>query len=131
MIKIILGALAYIIPSMPWGYFWHLSVFKKTYDKWKYFGDDKSVPLAFVAMVIQGAILSAGYVLLPVEHRSVENIVAYVSVMGIFFWSRVVIPSMAQHAPTRNLAFFLLETAYIVGQFTLFGILLWVVYWFV
>src|ERR1700761_4355630 len=80
-----------------------------------YFGDNKSVPLAFVAMVIQGTILSAAYALLPVEHRSVGNVVAYVSVMGIFFWSRVVVPSMAQHAPTRNAAFFFLETAYLVG----------------
>lgn len=51
MIKIILGALAYIVPSMPWGYFWHLRVFKK---EWEYFGTGPSVPLAFIAMVIQG-----------------------------------------------------------------------------
>jgi hypothetical protein len=130
MIQIVLGALAYIIPSMPWGYFWHLSIFKKTYDKWEYFGDDKSVPLAFVAMVIQGTILSLAYALLPVEHRSVGHVVVYVSVMGIFFWSRVVVPSMAQHAPTRNAAFFFLETAYLVGQYALFGALLYVVYLF-
>ena len=61
MIKIILGALAYILPSMPWGYFWHLSVFKKQYDKWQYFPAGRSVPLAFIAMVIQGTILSVAY----------------------------------------------------------------------
>ena len=131
MIKIVLGALAYIIPSMPWGYFWHLRVFKKKYDEWEYFGTGPSVPLAFIAMVIQGTILSVAYALLPVEHTSVVNIFSFVSIMGIFFWSRVVVPSMARHAPTRKSAFFFLETAYLVGQYALFGALLCVVYLFV
>ena len=131
MIKIILGALAYILPSMPWGYFWHLKVFKKNYDKWQYFGPAPSVPLAFLAMFIQGTILSVAYALLPIEHASVVNIFAFVSVMGIFFWSRVVVPSMASHVTTRTPGFFFLETAYLVGQYALFGALLCVVYLFV
>ena len=128
MIKIILGALAYILPSMPWGYFWHLSVFKKQYDKWQYFPADRSVPLAFIAMVIQGTILSVTYAILPVEHASIANIFIFASIMGIFFWSRVVVPSMAQYPTTRKPGFFFLETAYLVGQYALFGALLCVVY---
>ena len=128
MIKIILGALAYIIPSMPWGYFWHLKVFNKKYQKWEYFGTAPSVPLAFLAMVIQGTILSVVYALLPVEHTSRVNVFYFVSIMGVFFWSRVVVPSMARHAPTRKMSFFFLETAYLVGQYALFGAFLWLVY---
>jgi hypothetical protein len=131
MIKIILGALAYILPSMPLGYFWHLTVFKKQYDKWQYFPSDRSVPLAFIAMVIQGTILSVAYALLPIEHTSVANIFAFAVIMGIFFWSRVVVPSMAQYPTTRTPGFFFLETAYLVSQYALFGALLYVVYLFV
>ena len=131
MIKIILGALAYILPSMPWGYFWHLKVFKKNYDKWQYFGPAPSVPLAFLAMFIQGTILSVAYSLLPIEHASVVNIFAFASIMGIFFWSRVVVPSMASHVTTRTPGFFFLETAYLIGQYALFGFFLCVVYLFV
>ena len=131
MMKIILGALAYIIPSMPWGYFWHLRVFKKSYEKWQFFGLNPSVPLAFIAMVIQGTILSVLYARLPIEHASVVNVFTFVSIMGIFFWSRVVVPSMASNAPSRTLGFFFLETAYLVGQYALFGALLCVVYLFV
>lgn len=131
MIRIVLGALAYIVPSMPWGYFWHLSVFKKAYDRWEYFGPDRSVPLAFMAMIIQGTILSTAYAMLPVDHASLANIVKYVSVMGVFFWSRVVVPSMAQHPTTRKPGFFFLETAYLVGQYALFGTGLSLVYFFV
>ena len=128
MITIILGALAYILPSMPLGYFWHLTVFKKQYDKWQYFPADRSVPLAFIAMVIQGTILSVTYAILPVEHASIANIFIFASIMGIFFWSRVVVPSMAQYSTTRKPGFFFLETAYLVGQYALFGALLCVVY---
>ncbi len=128
MIKIILGALAYILPSMPLGYFWHLTVFKKQYDNWQYFPADRSVPLAFIAMVIQGTILSVTYAILPVEHASIANIFIFASIMGIFFWSRVVVPSMAQHPTTRKPGFFFLETAYVIGQYALFGAFLCVVY---
>ena len=131
MIKIILGALAYIIPSMPFGYYWHLRVFKKNYDKWQFFGTAPSVPLAFTAMVIQGIILSVVYARLPIEHTSVLNIFTFVSIMGIFFWSRVVIPSMASNVPARTIGFFFLETTYLVGQYALFGAFLCIVYLFV
>jgi len=129
--KIILGALAYIIPSMPWGYFWHMSMFKKSYDKWQFFGTAPSVPLAFSAMVIQGIILSVAYALLPIEHKSVAHIFTFVSIMGVFFWSRVVVPSMASNVHARTIGFFFLETTYLVGQYALFGALLCVVYLFV
>ncbi|MDR3678749.1 MAG: hypothetical protein P4L41_02210 [Flavipsychrobacter sp.] len=131
MIKIILGALAYIIPSMPWGYFWHLKVFKKKYDKWEFFGPAPSVPLAFLAMFIQGTILSLTYAFLPIEHTSAANVFAFASIMGIFFWSRVVVPTMASHVTTRTPGFFLLETAYLIGQYALFGAALYAVYSFV
>ena len=129
--KIILGALAYIIPSMPWGYFWHMSMFKKSYEKWQFFGTAPSVPLAFSAMVIQGIILSVTYALLPIEHSSVVQIFTFASVMGLFFWSRVVVPSMASNVYARTIGFFFLETTYLVGQYALFGALLCVVYLFV
>ncbi len=131
MITIILGALAYILPSMPLGYFWHLTVFKKQYDKWQYFPAGRSVPLAFIAMVIQGTILSVTYAILPVEHASIANIFIFASIMGIFFWSRVVVPSMAQYPTTRKPGFFFLETAYLIAQYALFGAFLCVVYLFV
>ena len=128
MIKIILGALAYIIPSMPFGYFWHLRVFKKNYDKWQFFGTAPSVPLAFTAMVIQGTILSGSYAFLPIEHTSAVHIFTFVSIMGVFFWSRVVIPSMASNIFARTTGFFFLETTYLLGQYALFGALLCAVY---
>ena len=131
MTQIILGMLAYMLPSMPWGYFWHLSVFKKQYDKWQYFGPNPSVPLAFLAMFIQGTILSVTYAILPIQHASVANIFAFAAIMGTFFWSRVVVPSMASHYTTRTPGFFFLETAYLIGQYALFGAFLCVVYLFV
>jgi len=54
MIKIVLGALAYIIPSMPWGYFWHLKVFKKKYEQWEYFGTAPVFHLPFSRWSFRG-----------------------------------------------------------------------------
>jgi hypothetical protein len=106
-------------------------VFKKSYDKWQFFGTAPSVPLAFGALVIQGIFLSVAYALLPIEHASVVHIFTFVSIMGVFFWSRVVVPSMASNVHARTIGFFFLETTYLVGQYALFGALLCVVYLFV
>jgi hypothetical protein len=128
MLKIILAALAYIIPTMPYGYLWHMAWFKKQYERWQYFGGDASIPLGFTSMIIQGIILSVTYSLLRIEHASYINALLFSGIMGAFFWSTHVVSAMAKHGATRTKGYFFLETIYLAGQFAVFGILLGVIY---
>lgn len=124
LIPVILGALAYIIPTMPYAYAWHMIWFKARYERWQYFGGDASVPLGFSSMIIQGVVLSWAYALLPIDHASAQNGLLYAAIMGVFFWSTHVIAAMAKHGATRTRGYLLLETVYLIGQFGLFGVLL-------
>ncbi len=127
-LKILLGALAYIIPTMPYAYFWHMVWFKKKYERWEYFGGDASVPLGFTSMIIQGIVLSYAYAILPIEHNSLVNSMYFSAILGIFFWSTHVVSAMAKHGASRTRGYFALETVYLVGQFGLFGLLMSAVY---
>lgn len=130
LLKIILTALAYIIPTMPYAYFWHMVWFKKKYEQWEYFGGDASVPLGFTSMIIQGIVLSYAYAILPIEHNSLANSMYFSGILGIFFWSTHVVAAMAKHGPTRTAGYLTLETVYLIGQFGIFGVLLSAVYAF-
>ena len=52
--RLLLGALAYILPTFPFGYAWHLVAFKPYYDALQIYRDDVIVPFGLVATVIQG-----------------------------------------------------------------------------
>ena len=126
--KILLTALAYIIPIMPYAYFWHMVWFKKKYEKWEYFDRDASVPIGFTSIIIQGIVLSYAYAILPIEHNSLVNCMYFSAILGIFFWSTHVVSAMAKHGATRTKGYFVLETVYLVGQFGIFGLLMSAVY---
>lgn len=128
ILEIVLGAFAYVIPTMPYAYFWHMVWFKDKYEQWQYFGDDASIPLGFTSMVIQGIVLSYAYTLLPIEHSAIANGLFFSAVMGIFFWSTHVISAMAKHGATRTREYLVMETVYLIGQFGLFGLLIGVVH---
>ncbi len=129
-LKILLAALAYIIPTMPYAYVWHMVWFKKKYERWQYFGGDASVPLGFTSMIIQGIVLSFAYAILPIEHNSFVNCMYFTGILGIFFWSSHVVAAMAKHGQTRTKGYLILETIYLIGQFGMFDLLLNAVYVF-
>ena len=128
--KIILGALAYIVPTFPYAYFWHMKIFKKKYDKWQYAGSKPSPPLGLLSMIVQGAALSYGYSMLSAERSSILTGLAYAAFMGVFFWSAHVIAGMAKNEHCRNKGFFFMETIYLAGQFAIFGLLVSLIYAF-
>jgi hypothetical protein len=126
--KIFLGALAYILPTFPYAYIWHLKIFKKKYEEWDYFGGNPSPPIGLVAILIQGAVLSVAYSLLPFNQTSVGSGLTFAGIMGVYHWTTHVIAPMAKHIATRTSGFFWMETAYLIGQFAVFGVLISKVY---
>ncbi len=70
--KFWLAVLAYIVPTFPIGYFWHLVVFKTTYDALQVYRQDimcLAAPLAWSFMVIAVSAkhqmsLASGFVLI-------------------------------------------------------------------
>lgn len=119
---ILLGTLGYMLVTFPYALIWHMKLFEKKYTKWVYFGKDPKPSIGLLSMIFQGAVLSYGYQFININHSSIQAGITYALVMGIFFWSCHVVTAMAKYSELRNKGFFILETIYLTGQFTLFGI---------
>ncbi len=119
---IILGALAYIIPTFALAYFWHLKWFKELYEKWEFAGGDPNVPLGFVSIVLQGIVLATLYALAPIDHTSLASASALVGLFAIFHWTTHVLAAMAKSPAMRNWHYFSLETFYLALQFGIFAL---------
>ena len=52
----ILAVLAYVVPTFPLGYFWHLTFFAERYKELEVYRDDLIFPLGLVSMLVQGII---------------------------------------------------------------------------
>lgn len=122
--KIILGALAYIIPTFILAYFWHLKWFKNRYEKWDYAGGNPSPSLGLASMVVQGVVLSALYAWAPIDHSLFLDAVSFIGMLAIFHWSVHVLAAMAKSPKMRNWHYFGFETFYLVLQFGLLAILI-------
>ena len=56
-----LGLAAYLLPTFPIAYVWHLVMFAPTYDALGIYRPDPIIPFGFASMVIQGIIFSRAY----------------------------------------------------------------------
>src|SRR5260370_36986738 len=56
-----LGIAAYLLPTFPIAYVWHLVLFAPTYDALGIYRPDPIIPFGFASMVIQGIIFSWAY----------------------------------------------------------------------
>ena len=56
-----LAVLAYLVPTFPLGYFWHLVTFADRYHRLEMYRDDVIIPLGLASMVIQ-ALVFAGHI---------------------------------------------------------------------
>lgn len=61
MKKRILSILAYMLPTFPLGYFWHLTIFADYYHSLHVYRDELIIPFDIASMLIQGLIWSVIY----------------------------------------------------------------------
>ena len=122
--QILFGTLAYIIVTFPLAVLWHMKIFRTKYMAWEYFGEDVKPILGLSSMVVQGVVLSYGYSVLNVDHKSLLSGIGYSLVMGIFLWSVHVLATMGKSSKVRHFEFFAIETIYLLIQFGLYGVII-------
>lgn len=124
-----LAFLAYLLPTFPLGYFWHLKTFAKTYEKLECYRSDMLIPLGLLSMVIQGLFFAWIFPkLFPASNGWLSNTAMFAIVFGILAWSFVVLPVAAKYRMTSASRFIALETAFTAIQFAVTGALLALVY---
>ena len=118
-----LGVLAYLIPTFPIAYLWHLVVFASTYEALGIYRPDPIIPLGFASMVIQGGIFSWAYPRLFVRRGQaiLRPGLAYGIALAALSWSFTTLAVAAKNIMASVPLYIELETGFTLLQFAIVG----------
>ncbi|MBX3531550.1 MAG: hypothetical protein KF849_13145 [Rhizobiaceae bacterium] len=110
---------AYLLPTFPLGYFWHLRAFKTRYDALEMLRDDVFIPMGLGSMVLQGLLFAWAYPLLfaPTEWFWSTGALGFFVFAGLLSWSFQVLPVAAKYRMASVPAFVALESAFVALHF--------------
>jgi hypothetical protein len=114
-----LAVLAYVLPTFPLGYFWHLSTFKAQYDALQIYRPDVIIPMGLGSMLIQGFLFAYLYpILFSTAHDNwLKSAFFFFVIFGLLAWSFAVLPVAAKFKMASVQKFITLETAFTVLQY--------------
>lgn len=118
-----LGFAAYVLPSFPIAYVWHLVAFEARYQTLQIYRDDVIVPFGLASMLIQGAIFSWWYgkAFAPSPPSWRQSGLRFGGVAALLSWSFTTLAVAAKHPMASIPDFLALETAFTVVQFAVVG----------
>lgn len=116
-----LAVLAYLLPTFPLGYFWHLVTFAEQYRRLAMFREDVIIPLGLLTMIIQAVLFAWAYPRLFAASRGqwLRGALQFGGFFGVLAWSFAVLPVAAKYRMSSVPDFLLLETAFTVLQFAI------------
>jgi hypothetical protein len=114
-----LAALAYLVPTFPLGYFWHLVTFHDAYDRLALYRAEVIIPLGLASMVLQALFFAWSYPKLFSTRREqwVASALRFFVVFSVLAWSFTTLPVAAKYQMSSVSSFLELETAFTVVQF--------------
>jgi hypothetical protein len=118
-----LGMAAYLVPSFPIAFAWHLVLFESSYHALGIYRDDPIIPLGLASMIIQGAIFSWVFPRVFAGNRSsvLKNGLLFGLGAGLLSWSFTTLAFAAKHPMASISDYLLLETGFTVLQFLVVG----------
>jgi hypothetical protein len=124
----LLGTLAYMLPTFPLGYLWHLVTFDDYYQSLEVYRENILVPLGIGAMIVQGFIWSVIYEQLLSGESIARGAVRFAALAFPIAWSFMVLAVGAKHPMTWVGGYMLIETAFLVVQYAVVSPLIAAVY---
>ena len=114
-----LAVAAYLLPTFPLGYFWHLVTFAEQYHRLAMYRSEVIIPLGLVSMLIQAFFFAWAYPRLFETGRGrwLRSAGLAGVVFGVLAWSFTTLPVAAKYQMSSVLDFMLLESAFTVLQF--------------
>jgi hypothetical protein len=118
-----LGLVAYLLPTFPIAYVWHLVVFAPIYDALGIYRPDPIIPFAFASMVVQGIIFSWAYPRLFPGHGGaiLRPGLSYGFALAALSWSFTTLAVAAKNIMSSVPTYLLLESGFTLLQFAIVG----------
>lgn len=109
-----LAVAAYLVPTFPLGYLWHLKVFREQYDRLGVYRDRVVIPFGLTAMFLQALIFAWLYPQLfdTAPGAWLRSGLQFAGVFGLLAWTLAVLPVAAKYRMTSVGGFLKLETAF-------------------
>ena len=118
-----LGFAAYLLPTFPIAFVWHLVLFEQKYHALRIYRDEPVIALGLASMVIQGAVFSWLFPrVFPRPSGSfLRDGLLYGLGIGLLSWSFTTLALAAKNVMTSVPDYLLLETAFTILQFVVVG----------
>jgi hypothetical protein len=118
-----LGVAAYLVPTFPIAYVWHLVLFAPAYEALGIYRSDPIIPFGFASMVIQGIIFSWGYPrFFPGRGSAIFGPgLAYGLALAVLSWSFTTLAVAAKNIMGSVPLYVELETGFTLLQFAIVG----------
>ena len=124
-----LGFAAYVVPSFPIAYVWHLIAFAPAYHELAMYRDDVIVPFGLLSMFIQGVAFSFVYPRVFSDRSAVlRNGLLYGLALALLSWSFTTLAVAAKNVMTSVPTYMALETCFTLLQFVIVGPLIALAY---
>ena len=120
---LLLGMAAYLIPTFPIAFVWHLVLFEPNYHALRIYTDHPIIPFGLASMVIQSVIFSWVFPRVFANHRGsvLKNGLLYGLGLGLLSWSFTTLAVAAKHPMSSISDFVVLETGFTVLQYLIVG----------
>jgi hypothetical protein len=117
--RFLLAMLAYIVPTFPLGYVWHLVAFKSYYESLQIYRDDIVIPFGLLSMLVQSIVWAYVYSRLFAGEPVWRGAVKFAALAAPLAWSFMVIAVGAKHHMASVAGFVAIETAFIAAQYAI------------
>lgn len=116
-----MGVAAYLLPTFPLGYFWHLVIFAEPYRRLELYRPEVIIPMGLMSMLIQACIFSWAYPRLfpPNARHWAGNAWRCGVIFALLAGSFTILPVAAKYRMTSVSDFVLLEAGFTVLQFAI------------
>lgn len=124
----ILATLAYVIPTFPLGFFWHLTIFADYYKSLNVYRDDMVIPFGIGSMIVQGIVWSILYERLFAGSSILKGAVKFACLACPLAWSFMVLAVSAKHHMASVGGYLTIETCFMLVHYAVVSPLIAAVY---
>jgi hypothetical protein len=115
----LLAIVAYVVPTFPLGFFWHLTVFADYYRSLDVYRTELIVPLGVMSMLVQGAIWAVVYERMFAGEPVLRGAIRFACLAAPLAWSFLVIAVSAKHHMASVGGYVAIETAFVAVHYAI------------